>query len=147
VEFLKGKYIMSLSLAFHVIALVMCFGSLLVISRVMAIAVSNSNSSSVIDYKALLKTFKIWSFGGLIILFASGIYQLLNKGIKFYMSQGWFHTKLLLIIFLCFQVFYLYKIIKSVSEGYDVGKGKFMMIHGTAGLVLILGVLLTFLGR
>lgn len=136
---------MSVSLAFHVLGLVMCFGGLLVVSRVMAIAQNNSSSEFAIDYRALLKTYKIWTLGGLGILLASGLYQLISRGVNYYMSQGWFHGKLTLVLVLIIVVFYMLNLVKRVVDGYEVGKSKFMAVHGIVGLILILGTFLTFL--
>lgn len=136
---------MSISLAFHVIGLVMCFGGLLVVSRIMAIASESGNFEFAIDYKSVLKTYKIWTIGGLGILLASGLYQIIFRGVKYYMSQGWFHGKLTLVIVLIAVIFYMLSLVKRVAEGYQVEKSKFMAVHGIAGLILIVATFLTFL--
>jgi putative membrane protein len=138
---------MKISLALHLIGVVMSLGGVLFISRFMALAL---NDSGLIESKfanAIARSYKIWAVWGLGLLLVTGLYQIFYMGIAYYMKQGWFHTKLLFILGLIALVFFLGRACQRAVAGEHLAKGTLMAIHGSAGLVLLFSVFLTLLGR
>lgn len=142
---------MSISLAFHIVGMIMWLGSLLILTRVLrafADAPSSSLGATGEILRAVIK--RAWfgfGLGGLAISLASGLYQITVKGMAYYMSQGWFHGKLTFIIVLLVDSFLVHKSVISVCNGGGVSRKMIGMLHGLAGLSLIVIVFLTMIGR
>ena len=132
---------LKLSLALHVIGIVMWTGSLIVASRIIALGVKSANDNSAIWLK---KIFFGWTMAGLVLVTLTGLYQLMiGGGPGVYFEQGWFHGKVTLVIILYIVTFLFSRFISQTQKKASTA----MMIHGLTGLCLILIILLTFLGR
>lgn len=136
---------MQISLSFHIIGLVLWLGSLMMLTRfatTLAVADANSNLLNMIQ-----RMWKFMGLSGLAMALLSGLHQFGSKGAAFYMSQGWFHTKLTLVIIL-FVISILFHLeLKKVAAGGLAKKSKLMAMHGITGLCLIIIVFITMLGR
>jgi len=133
--------ILNLSLALHIIGIVMWTGSLIVASRIIALGVNNANDNSA---SWLKKIFFGWTLSGLVLVTLTGLYQLIiGGGPGVYFKQGWFHGKVTLVIVLYIVTFLFSRFLNQEQKKASTA----MMIHGLTGLCLILIILLTFLGR
>lgn len=133
--------ILNLSLALHVIGIVMWTGSLIVASRIIALGAKNANDNSATWLK---KIFYGWTLSGLVLVTITGLYQLMvGGGPGVYFKQGWFHGKITLVIVLYVVTFLFAQFLNQKQKKPSTA----MMIHGLTGLCLILITLLTFLGR
>ena len=132
---------LNISLALHIIGIVMWTGSLIVASRIIALGVNSANDNSAAWLK---KIFFGWTLSGLALVTLTGFYQLMvGGGPAVYFKQGWFHGKITLVIVLYIVTFLFAGFLKQAQKKSSTA----MMIHGLTGLCLILIVFLTFLGR
>jgi uncharacterized membrane protein len=132
---------MKLSLAFHVIGVCLWLGSLILGGRIMAIL----SDGPQIPAKAT-KSVILFTVVGFLVTLVSGVVQIVIQGAPFYFSQGWFHTKLTLVIVLIVLTIILVSHLKSVGAGIaKPKKGLLMMVHGVSSLILIANVFLTVL--
>jgi uncharacterized membrane protein len=84
---------------------------------------------------------------GAVLSLGSGIYQLLERGIGFYMAQGWFHGKLTLVIVLLVVTVVFGAQVKGAAAGKTVKPGLVGMMHGVTSGALVLISFLTLVGR
>lgn len=132
---------LNISLALHIVGIVMWTGSLIVASRIIALGVNSANDNSAAWLK---KIFYGWTLAGLALVTLTGLYQLMvGGGPGVYFEQGWFHGKVTLVIVLYIATFIFSRFLKQTQKKASTA----MMIHGLTGLCLILIVFLTFLGR
>lgn len=137
---------MNTSLALHIISLVMWVGGILILTRVIHQFVKLNG-----DVKLLAaiskKIYFGWILSGCALAILTGLYQISVNGAKHYFSQGWFHGKLTLVIILIIITGILFPIVKKLSDNITPSAGKIMGLHGSTGLILILAVFATLLGR
>ena len=88
---------MKVLLSFHIIGIVLWLGGLIVLSRFLSIFTEAGGGNE--KSKSLsLKIFYGWVVGGFVIAVFSGLAQIYQGGISYYFSQGWFHTKITLVV-------------------------------------------------
>lgn len=130
-----------ISIAFHIMGIVMWIGSMLICSRFIAMSINEQRDNSA----WFSKIFWGWTLPGVLITVFSGIAQLMLNGFGFYFTQGWFHAKLTLVVILLVATFLLGQIILSDRPLKSAARP--MAIHGITGLILIIVTFLTILGR
>ncbi len=91
---------MNWSLTVHIIGIVLWLGGLLVGVRVCRMLASGDSVPSAAVTQALRKVWYVNVLQGMGLVLLSGLYQLFTGGIAFYFKQGWFHTKLTLVMLL-----------------------------------------------
>ena len=100
------------------------------------------------SYKALTKKYL---FGmvmpGLLLSLGSGLFQVIYRGVPFYMSQGWFHAKLTLVLILFIATYLAWQGVQSVQKGEVVSAKKYGIVHIVVSSVFLVIVLVTFLGK
>ena len=134
---------MKISLAFHIIGIVMWMGGLLILTRLMKAFRSGDSCSDQFRASLERRVFLGWVLPGLGLVSISGLYQIFTRGFDFYLKQGWFHAKLTLILVLLAVTYFTWREIAKPS-----GKtAKVMAFHGIVGLVLIAITFITMLGR
>jgi len=85
--------------------------------------------------------------GGTLTL-VTGLYQLLWLGPHYYFSQGWFHGKLTAAILLFGIAGYVFvKLSKVEKSGVPLLRKDTVLLHSAVGILFLLAVLLTVLGR
>jgi len=141
---------MAYSLAIHVVGFVFWVGGLLVLTRLFKQLVVQGGLPEAARLEAA-KAMKRGYFGfviaGLTLTLLSGIYQLLERGMGFYMAQGWFHGKLTLVIVLIVASVVFGAQVKAAANGRPVKGGTVGMIHGLTSAALVLIAFLTLVGR
>lgn len=137
---------MRYSLALHIIGIVMWLGGLLILTRMMS-SLEKLSKESLGLVPIIKKIFYGWILGGLFLTALTGLYQIGIRGISFYMKQGWFHSKLTLVLLLVGVTVALGLQVSKASRG-DIVKSKSVMIlHGLSAVGLVSIVFLTMLGR
>ncbi len=137
---------MKISLAFHIVGVVLFLGSFLVLTRVMTIFEDPSQANTQIA-KLVKKIFFGMTLPGLLIVIVSGLYQLGTRGMKFYMTQGWFHIKITLVLLLLIIVGCSFFDILKLKKGQILNKKRLTIFHGLTSLCMIVIIFLTILGR
>ncbi len=132
---------LKISIALHIIGFIMWTGSLLISSRIIALSSKNNQLASVSAWSK--KIVFGWMLPGLILTLLTGLYQLIYKGVGFYMTQGWFHGKLTLAIILFVASILMIKLVRNPSKESKLP----MVIHGVTGLCMFLIVFLTILNK
>ena len=137
---------MNISLTLHIVGIVMWLGSLIVLTRVLALGAKQATSIEV--FKTIAnKIFYVWSLPGAVLVIITGLYQLLYHGMSYYFSQGWFHGKVTFVIVLLVATLVLFFKVQEIQEDKWPKVGTLMAVHGMTGLSLVLIVGLTILGR
>ena len=136
---------MEISLALHIVGVVMWLGSLLVLTRMLSACEEGEIASPF--SKITKKVYFGWTLGGLTLTLLTGLYQFFVRGASYYMKSGWFHGKLTFLIVLIILTVLVARPVKMVSNGENVHQSKMMMFHGITGLCLIAIVFLTMVGR
>ncbi len=134
------------SFAFHIIGIVMWVGGLMMTTRMLVLAAAGGVAPSILSPMAR----RMWLgfiIPGLVIVTLSGLHQWTSGGFAHYMSQGWFHGKITLVLALYVITFLYGSCVVKLAKGESISKGKLMAIHGSAGLILVVVTLLTFLSR
>lgn len=137
---------MPYSLSLHLLGIILWFSSLMYITRLIKVAAAGN------QYEPGLVTFigRSWKgilLPGLVLTLLSGLYQISKLGFGVYMQQGWFHTKLTLLIILFVVTFFVGKEVKNVQARSVTNPSRSMMLHGISALLLILIILVTMLGK
>lgn len=137
--------IFKISLAIHLFAVTFWLGGMIILNRVMAI------ESRVIGTSAI-KTWATRGFFGYIVpgaalALATGIFQISWMGPAYYFSQGWFHTKLTLVVILLIATIVSGVKITALKNNEVVKSATFMALHGLSALILVAAIFLTILGR
>jgi putative membrane protein len=136
---------MRVSLALHIIGIVMWLGGLMIGTSALRVLISTGNTEEISRFgKKLLFGFIL---PGLGIVTLSGLYQLTTNGVGLYMKQGWFHAKLTFILVLFAATALLYFEIKKIMNKGAASESRIMMVHGMSGAVLLVAVFMTMLGR
>jgi putative membrane protein len=126
----------------------MWMGGLMVLTRFMKLAAAGSAAPMSADFSKMLKRIYFgFGVGGCVVTLLTGIYQLLARGMQFYMSQGWFHGKLTLVLVAIIITVVIGTLVKAVSAGRSVSAAKVGAMHGIISLILVLAVFSTILGR
>ena len=118
----------------------------MILTRVLAIF-SRAGSVAECDRVVARKLFLGFIVSGMILTTLSGVFQLFYRGIGFYMSQGWFHTKLTLVLILFGVTLVTFFLVQKYQRGEALSLSKINMLHGLTGLALVAIVFLTMLGR
>lgn len=86
-----------------------------------------------------------WGFvvGGMVVVILTGLHQLTSGGIGLYMKQGWFHTKLTLVIVLIVVTAVVGNETAITKKGLPVSRKRMLVCHAITGMILVLAVLLT----
>ena len=137
---------MGLSLAVHVVGLVMWVGGLMLATRIFTLLIKGGATAALCAPVASRMT-KGFIIPGLVLSVISGVYQVMFRGVDFYMKQGWFHTKLTFVILLVIMTGVFVVQTGKFAEGSTPSPGKLMMIHGVAALSLLIISILTFSTR
>ena len=135
-----------ISIALHIIGIVMWMGGLMVLTRFLKIATEGPQSNPAFGAMARRIYFG-FGVGGCVLTLLTGLYQLISRGASFYMSQGWFHGKLTLVLLALIVTVIIGTLVSAVNAGRTISKGKVAATHGMIGLVLLLVVFATILGR
>lgn len=135
---------MQLSLAFHIVGLVLWLGGLMILTRFLTLATS-SEGVKVVGHMAR-RVFIGFVVGGLTLTTLSGLHQF-GKNAALYMSQGWFHTKVTLVLVLLVVTYFVGRDVSRINQGATVTRGRVMLWHAISGSVLIAAVFITMLGR
>lgn len=137
---------MKISIAFHLVGMIMWLGALLVTTRFMRVFAAGEAMPDTL--RAILKrTWFGFGIGGAVVAVASGLSQLFLGGVSVYMAQGWFHGKLTFVIVLLVVTALVHVTVLGVAAGGSVTKKRAGILHGLTGLSLIVIVFLTILGR
>ena len=134
------------SFAFHIIGIVMWVGGLMMTTRMLVLAAAGGVTPNALSPMAK----RMWMgfiIPGLVIVTLSGLHQWSSGGFAHYMSQGWFHGKITLVLALYVITFLYGSCAATLARGEAVSRGKLMAIHGSAGLILVVITFLTFLSR
>ena len=86
-------------------------------------------------------------FSGLLIVIATGFYQLGTLGMSYMFQQGWFHMKLTIVLVLIALTVYASLTMSKASRGENISRKSVAIIHGVTALSLILILLTTYIGR
>ena len=133
---------MQISIAFHLIGIVFWAGGLVLLARMLALTSGSGDAAA----KAVGRLWKGYVVPGSIVALATGVYQLMVKGLGFYFAQGWFHGKVTAVLVL---------LAVTVVTGFEVGKAakggvpnakKLNAMHGIAALLFVVIVIMTEIG-
>ncbi len=141
---------MQISLAFHIIGIVLWVGGLMIGTRLMKAVLVDPEAGatlSVTQRSMLQRVFKGYILPGFILALGSGLYQIYTMGLAHYMRQGWFHGKLTLVLLLVIVTFLTGDTAARIARGEAINAKKLSAFHGIAGLCLVVIVFLTLLGR
>src|SRR5262245_46998439 len=127
---------MAFSLAFHIVGIVMWLGGLMIITRCIKLF---SGDAQVARSAApmLRRLFFGFVVAGLVVAACSGVYQLSSFGVGAYMKQGWFHTKLTLVLALLVVTFFVPRTIAKLVEDPAAAGKRAMALHGASGALLL----------
>lgn len=142
---------MEISLALHIIGLILWIGSLLILTRCMKIFTKSFPKEAEDGIAGFRTTVKRLFYGfclpGLAVSLGSGLYQFSQRGAAYYMKLGWFHTKLTLVFVLFIVTFLLAQEIKKISAQITISSGKTIALHAISSTCMIIIVFLTILNR
>lgn len=82
---------------------------------------------------------------GLLLTVATGLYQLGMGGMGMYFKQGWFHSKLTLVVILFVVTGMLAFEVRKFSAGKILSGGKVMALHGITSICFVVIIFLTLL--
>lgn len=137
---------MGLSFAVHIVAIVMWVGGLMLATRIFTLLIKGGATPALLAPAASRMTVG-FIIPGLLLTVASGVYQIMLKGAAFYMKQGWFHTKLTLVLVLVVMTVLFIVQSNKLKGGVIPRTGLLMMIHGISALSLVIIAILTFSAR
>lgn len=141
---------MAYSLAIHVIGFVFWVGGLLVLTRLLKMSSMEGalpDGARTEVGKMIKRSYFGLVVAGTVLSLATGIYQILERGVGFYMAQGWFHGKLTLIVVLLVVTVVFGAQVRNAASGKAVKPGLVGMMHGVTSGVLVLVAFLTLVGR
>lgn len=127
--------------AFHIIGIVLWFGSLLQVTRMLKARVRAPEASRPTLSDMERRTQLFIGFPGLFLTVSMGVLLLVGPGgpadgAGFYMKQGWMHVKLTLVLVAIGVDVLLYRAIRRYDKQPGGVLGPLLM-HITGGLVLI----------
>jgi uncharacterized membrane protein len=132
---------MAYSVAFHIIGICFWMAGLLMLTRIMVI----SESPTLTLIKTVRRLWLGYAVPGALIVVISGVYQISYKGMAFYFGpgQGWFHTKVSIVLVLLVITALLWKQVNKFSNGEIPNRKILGAFHGVSALSLIVLVFLT----
>ena len=130
---------LNISITLHIFGLIMWMGSLLLVSRILALSAKNGDS---LDQAWPKKILFGWLVPGMVITIVTGLFQASVTGFSYYFKQGWFHGKLTLVIVLTIISLIFIKQFLSSKLSFK----SLMMTHGLSGLCLLIIIALTIMG-
>ena len=134
---------MSISLSFHIVGLVFWAGGLIFLTRILK---GLSEAMHVPTAVLLKRCYFGFVIPGLVMGTASGIYQLLYKGLNFYFKEThWFHAKATLLIVLYVVTALVGTEIAKAAKGEIPSRGKVGALHGLSSGLVVLIVFLTLI--
>jgi uncharacterized membrane protein len=143
--------IFQLSLAIHILGIIFWVGGIICLSRVLRIFVSSNAAALgaagdgvVGSARALWKGFVL---GGMLVVLASGVGNIVVGAGAAYFQQGWFHTKLTLVVGLIALTVFTGLQMARLARGELLKRSHLAMIHGGASALVLFILLITYLGR
>ena len=137
---------MKISLAFHIVGMVMWVGGLMILTRVLKVFSDELGDSR--SLAAMVQgLYKGFVLPGLLVAIVSGLYQLTSMGIGVYMKQGWFHGKLTLVVVLLVVTFFVGGEVHKVQRAQKLSAARLIALHALSSVALLGIVFLTILGR
>ena len=134
-----------ISIALHIVGIVMWAGGLMILTRFLKLFTSPGDGTPAVAAMAN-RVLHGYVFGGLVLALLTGLYQLSYRGFGFYMAQGWFHGKLTFVILLLVITGLVFTDVKKIKAGVPLSRGRVGALHGLTGLALLVIVFLTLLG-
>jgi len=133
---------LKISLALHLIGMVMWLGSLLVLTRLFKLFTSPSGPQGELPN---LMGRMLWGYvvPGFLLSLATGLYQMGYVGFGTYLAQGWFHGKLTLVFLLVVVTLLCFANVGKIRRGAPVSGGLASAMHGFVGFTLIVVVFMT----
>lgn len=107
---------MQISIAMHIIGLVLWLGGVLVLTRLARLFVDATPDGGP-TVVMLKKSWHFYVIHGIGITLLTGLFQLFMGGVGEYMKQGWFHTKLTFVLVLVATTIVLGLQISRISRG------------------------------
>ena len=138
---------MRVSLAFHLIGLVLWVGGLVILPRILkGLAPVSGQVPEVVSVAR--RVFFGFIVSGFVIALGTGLFQFVEGGgASVYMKQGWFHTKLTFILVLLVATALLAAELARGKRGEALRPGRLLAVHAMSALSLIVITLFTFIGR
>lgn len=136
---------LKVSIALHIIGIVMWVGGLMILTRFLKIFTVAGDGTPALA-AMVSRVFFGYVLAGFGVAVLTGLYQISYRGFGFYMSQGWFHGKLTLIVLLLVVTGLTFADVKKVKGGVTLSRGRVGALHGMVHLVLLGAVFLTLLG-
>jgi putative membrane protein len=142
---------MRISLALHVVALILWIGSLLILTRCMKIFTKSYSKEAEEGISGFRSTMKRMFYGfclpGAVIALITGLYQFSERGAEYYMKLGWFHAKLSLVVVLFIMTFLAANEIKKIGNLKVISSKKTIALHAITSACMIAIIFLTILNR
>lgn len=133
---------LKISLALHLIGMVMWVGSLLVLTRLFKLFTAAGAQQP--DVVALIgRLFFGYAVPGLVLSTVTGLYQMGYVGFGVYLSQGWFHGKLTFVLLMLAVTALCFVNLHKVRSGAVLSRGMVGALHGMVGLTLVVVVFMT----
>ena len=140
---------MKISLALHIVGLVMWLGGLMILTRCMKVFSRSLPQEAEEAISAFSTTIKRIFYGfclpGALISLLTGLYQVFSMGAAYYMRQGWFHGKLTLILLLFIITFFVARELKKIQNQEILSAKRALALHAASAASLILIVFITIL--
>lgn len=134
------------TLVFHITGLVLWLGSLLVVTRILAVHTDESSPEARAALGRLeMRLFKGFAHPGAALMVITGI--LLISQQRFVLREHWLHLKLLLVVILIALDLRVYFRAKAFHAGkVELRRGECMALHGAIALVFV-GILILVLTK
>ncbi|MCB0354336.1 MAG: CopD family protein [Bdellovibrionales bacterium] len=124
------------SMVFHLLGVIFWMCGLLSLTRILK-AFSDRENYREPWIKMAIMTWKGFVLGGFGIALASGLYQLLSRGMSTYMKQGWFHGKLTFLFVLIGITVALVFEMRKVERREPISRKKMAAFHGIVSLSIV----------
>lgn len=131
-----------ISVAIHIIGIVMWLGGLLVLTRLFKLFTLGHSGLQQVS-GMMSRIFFGYVILGTVLTVCTGLYQLSYSGVAAYMSQGWFHGKLTLVLILLVVTAICFQYLRRIQKGATLSRGMVGALHGVVGLTLLVGVFIT----
>jgi protoporphyrinogen IX oxidase len=131
-------------LVFHIFGIVFWVGSLLLISRAMALAADEVGVAKERIIVLARRLLRVGANTGAAVAIVFGILAIVAEpGV---LARGWLHLKLLLVLLMLVVHFRLYRRIRAVEEApLEATRREFSVMHGLISLLLLGTLVLVFL--
>jgi len=140
-----------ISLSIHILGIVFWVGGLVCLSRVLRVYTTHENLSSSLGqgdlYAAVKALWKGFVLGGMVVVLVTGVANVVSGAGSVYFQQGWFHTKLTLVVLLFGLTVFLSQQMARLGRGEVLKRAHLGIIHGVSSAVLLAILLITYLGR